>query len=150
MRKRGPGVAGIKRNESMITALREKGAELQEDRGRHATEVKSVFALILMLIHILKIRWSQHLGRNLKISHGVVHPIYLSIFFFFHIQLLFVHSKYKSQIKSDPYFRSTFQMMCEKIGVDPLASGKGLWGELLGLGDFYYELGVRIIEQCLV
>ena len=32
--------------------------------------------------------------------------------------------------------------MCEKIGVDPLASSKGLWGEILGLGDFYYELGL--------
>jgi len=25
--------------------------------------------------------------------------------------------------------------------VDPLASNKGFWAELLGIGDFYYELG---------
>ena len=37
-----------------------------------------------------------------------------------------------------------------KVGVDPLASSKGIWGELLGLGDFYYELGVRIIEITIV
>uniref|UniRef100_A0A8C5IXA3 Vacuolar-sorting protein SNF8 n=1 Tax=Junco hyemalis TaxID=40217 RepID=A0A8C5IXA3_JUNHY len=28
-------------------------------------------------------------------------------------------------------------------------SGKGFWAEVLGVGDFYYELGVQIIEVCL-
>jgi len=32
--------------------------------------------------------------------------------------------------------------MCANIGVDPLASNKGFWAELLGIGDFYYELGM--------
>ena len=36
--------------------------------------------------------------------------------------------------------------MCSKIGVDPLASSKGFWAQLLGVGDFYYELGVQIVE----
>ncbi|MEE6522260.1 hypothetical protein FKM82_020705, partial [Ascaphus truei] len=27
--------------------------------------------------------------------------------------------------------------------------GKGFWSEMLGVGDFYYELGVQIIEVCL-
>merc|ERR1712146_569523 len=35
------------------------------------------------------------------------------------------------------------------IGVDPLASNKGFWAELLGVGDFYYQLGVQIIEAGL-
>ena len=39
--------------------------------------------------------------------------------------------------------------MCASIGVDPLASGKGFWSEMLGFGDFYYELGVQIIEVCM-
>ena len=39
--------------------------------------------------------------------------------------------------------------MCTKIGVDPLASSKGFWSELLGVGDFYFELGVQIIDVCL-
>ncbi|KAF9979034.1 hypothetical protein BGZ73_007136 [Actinomortierella ambigua] len=39
--------------------------------------------------------------------------------------------------------------MCANIGVDPLASSKGYWGELLGVGDFYYELGIQIIDVCL-
>lgn len=28
-------------------------------------------------------------------------------------------------------------------------AGKGFWSEMLGVGDFYYELGVQIIEVCL-
>ncbi len=41
------------------------------------------------------------------------------------------------------------QEMCASIGVDPLASGKGFWSEMLGVGDFYYELGVQIVEVCM-
>ena len=40
--------------------------------------------------------------------------------------------------------------MCSKIGVDPLASSKGFWAQLLGVGDFYYELGVQIVEVTLI
>ncbi|KDO21430.1 hypothetical protein SPRG_12437 [Saprolegnia parasitica CBS 223.65] len=58
--------------------------------------------------------------------------------------------KYKAQIKKDPAFRMRFQVMCSKIGVDPLASQKGFWSELLDMGDFYYELGVQIIEVCIL
>jgi len=54
--------------------------------------------------------------------------------------------KYKKDINKDPEFRRYFQDMCSKIGVDPLASHKGFWAELLGVGDFYYELAVQIIE----
>lgn len=36
--------------------------------------------------------------------------------------------------------------MCSSIGVDPLASNKGFWSDLLGVGDFYSELGVQIIQ----
>ena len=38
--------------------------------------------------------------------------------------------------------------MCASVGVDPLASGKGFWAEKLGVGDFYYELAVQIVEVC--
>jgi hypothetical protein len=34
-------------------------------------------------------------------------------------------------------------------GVDPLASNKGFWGKLLGVGDFYYELAVQVGRSCL-
>uniref|UniRef100_A0A8B9B840 Vacuolar-sorting protein SNF8 n=1 Tax=Anser brachyrhynchus TaxID=132585 RepID=A0A8B9B840_9AVES len=58
-------------------------------------------------------------------------------------------SKHKQEIRKSPEFRVQFQDMCATIGVDPLASGKGFWSEMLGVGDFYYELGVQIIEVCL-
>lgn len=56
---------------------------------------------------------------------------------------------HKKEIQQDPSFRAKFHTMCASIGVDPLTSRKGVWAELLGVGDYYYELGVRIIEVCL-
>lgn len=47
----------------------------------------------------------------------------------------------QNDIRKNPAFRSQFHEMCTKVGVDPLASNKGFWAELLGIGDFYYELG---------
>ncbi|PVD30864.1 hypothetical protein C0Q70_10139 [Pomacea canaliculata] len=58
-------------------------------------------------------------------------------------------AKHKDDIRKDPQFRLQFQEMCASIGVDPLASSKGFWSEMLGVGDFYYELGVQIVEVCL-
>ncbi|XP_060576048.1 vacuolar-sorting protein SNF8-like [Ruditapes philippinarum] len=58
-------------------------------------------------------------------------------------------AKHKDEIRKSPEFRAQFQEMCASVGVDPLASSKGFWAEMLGVGDFYYELGVQIIEVCL-
>jgi len=58
-------------------------------------------------------------------------------------------NKHKNEINKNPKFRAQFQTMCAKVGVDPLASRKGFWTQLLGVGDFYYELGVQIIDICL-
>uniref|UniRef100_A0A6B2LF47 Vacuolar-sorting protein SNF8 n=1 Tax=Arcella intermedia TaxID=1963864 RepID=A0A6B2LF47_9EUKA len=57
--------------------------------------------------------------------------------------------KYKKHINKDPAFRKQFNDMCKTIGVDPLISSKGFWAQLLGVGDFYYELGIQIIEICM-
>jgi len=57
-------------------------------------------------------------------------------------------AKYKNEIKKNSQFRRQFQEMCASIGVDPLASGKGFWS-VLGIGDFYYELAVQIVEVCM-
>ena len=57
--------------------------------------------------------------------------------------------RHKADIRRDPAFRAQFHKMCANCGVDPLASNKGFWAELLGFGDFYYELGVQIAEACL-
>ena len=58
-------------------------------------------------------------------------------------------AKHRNEIKRDPNFRKQFQEMCASIGVDPLASSKGFWSELLGVGDFYYELSVQVVEVCM-
>ena len=52
--------------------------------------------------------------------------------------------KYRKEINSNPVFRNQFLKMCKEIGVDPLSSNKGFWVDKLGVGDFYYELAVRI------
>ncbi|KAL0270138.1 UNVERIFIED_CONTAM: hypothetical protein PYX00_007637 [Menopon gallinae] len=66
----------------------------------------------------------------------------------FRVNLEEFASKHKHDIKSNPQFRRQFQEMCAAIGVDPLTSGKGFWS-VLGIGDFYYELAVQIIEVCI-
>lgn len=58
-------------------------------------------------------------------------------------------SKYRERIRKNPEFRQRFQQLCGQIGVDPLASNKGFWSELLGIGNFYYDLGIQAIEICL-
>ncbi|KAK9808648.1 hypothetical protein WJX72_001228 [[Myrmecia] bisecta] len=57
--------------------------------------------------------------------------------------------KHRNDVRQDPVFRAQFHTMCANVGVDPLASNKGMWAQLLGFGDFYYELGVQIVEACL-
>ncbi len=54
--------------------------------------------------------------------------------------------KHRDRINSDPEFRQQFHKMCLSVGVDPLASSKGFWSDLLGVGDFYFDLGVKVIE----
>lgn len=56
--------------------------------------------------------------------------------------------QHRKDIKQDPQFRRQFQAMCAAIGVDPLSSSKGFWS-VLGMGDFYFELAVQIIEVCM-
>lgn len=58
-------------------------------------------------------------------------------------------SKHRTRINSDPEFRLQFHAMCRNAGVDPLASNRGIWANILGIGDFYFELGIVIIEICL-
>ncbi|VDK75769.1 unnamed protein product [Litomosoides sigmodontis] len=60
----------------------------------------------------------------------------------------FAH-KHRDEIRRNSQFRRHFQDMCASVGVDPLASSKGFWAEKLGVGDFYYELAVQIVEVCM-
>jgi ESCRT-II complex subunit VPS22 len=57
--------------------------------------------------------------------------------------------EHKTQLKEDPDFRSAFNKMCFEIGVDPLQSTKGFWSSILGVGDFYHELSIKVIEVCM-
>ena len=50
--------------------------------------------------------------------------------------------KHKKDINENPVFRDQFLKMCKSAGVDPLSSNKGFWVDILGVGDFYYELAV--------
>jgi len=67
----------------------------------------------------------------------------------FKSSLLAFAQKYRAQIRSDPQFRAAFQKMCANIGVDPLGSTKGVW-DMLGVGEFYWDLGVQVAEVCFV
>ncbi|XP_047365848.1 vacuolar-sorting protein SNF8 [Vespa velutina] len=66
----------------------------------------------------------------------------------FRVNLEEFATKHKNEIKKNAQFRRQFTEMCASIGVDPLASGKGFWS-VLGIGDFYYELAVQIVEVCM-
>jgi len=57
--------------------------------------------------------------------------------------------KHKHDINKNPQFRAQFQKMCAQAGVDPLASHKGFWAQMLGVGDFYYELSVQVVDVCI-
>ncbi|CBQ69066.1 related to SNF8-protein involved in glucose derepression [Sporisorium reilianum SRZ2] len=65
-------------------------------------------------------------------------------------------SQHRHEIRKNAEFRHAFQKMCYSIGVDPLSSSSrssgglaGLWSDMLGLGDWQYELGVQIIDVCV-
>jgi ESCRT-II complex subunit VPS22 len=57
--------------------------------------------------------------------------------------------KHQHEIQNDPAFRTQFLQMCAPLGVDPLLSKKSFWNGVLGVGDFYYELAVKVAEACL-
>ncbi|RHZ77615.1 hypothetical protein Glove_174g114 [Diversispora epigaea] len=56
--------------------------------------------------------------------------------------------KHRKDIEKEPKLRTHFSKICANVGVDPLLSNKGFWAELLGYGNFYYDICVQIIEIC--
>ncbi len=56
---------------------------------------------------------------------------------------------HKHTIQHDPECRAKFFDMCKPLGVDPLSAENGFWGSMLGIGEFYYELSVKVAEICL-
>lgn len=67
----------------------------------------------------------------------------------FHLSLSEFAEKHRNKINSDPEFRHQFHAMCVSVGVDPLSSNKGFWADVLGVGAFYFELGIIIIQICI-
>jgi len=72
------------------------------------------------------------------------------------IKLTEFATKHQDEIRNDPVFRQRFLEMCGPLGVDPLVSsssssgrGKNLWNSLLGIGDFYHVLAVKVAEVCI-
>jgi ESCRT-II complex subunit VPS22 len=65
------------------------------------------------------------------------------------IKLTEFAKKHRHEIQHDPAFRHQFLQMCAPLGVDPLSTKNSFWGKLLGMGDFYYELAVKVAEVCL-
>lgn len=93
-------------------------------------------------------------GSSLRATNAQALEAQLSVFRSLLQQFAQTHAR---DIRSDPSFRTQFARMCTAIGVDPLASssstapGRGsVWAQLLGrtVGDFYFELAVRVVEVC--
>ncbi|GAA6009349.1 hypothetical protein JCM11491_004283 [Sporobolomyces phaffii] len=58
-------------------------------------------------------------------------------------------TRHRAKILSSPEFRTHFSHLCAELGVDPLGGGaKGVWDKL-GVTDWYYALGVQIVDVCL-
>ncbi|KAM0788136.1 hypothetical protein ACM66B_001301 [Microbotryomycetes sp. NB124-2] len=56
---------------------------------------------------------------------------------------------HRQKILSSPEFRSHFSQLCNELGVDPLGgANKGIWDKV-GLGEWYFALGVQIVDVCL-
>ncbi|XP_063902585.1 vacuolar-sorting protein SNF8-like [Zophobas morio] len=55
---------------------------------------------------------------------------------------------HRHEIIKNPELRTYFLRMCSHCGIDPLASSKAFWAKFLGIGDYYYELAVHIVQVC--
>ena len=61
--------------------------------------------------------------------------------------------KYRSRIQGDPVFREQFVAMCDLVGVDPIQVSResSFWlDSIVGLGDFYSDLSVQVLTQCMI
>lgn len=105
-------------------------------------------------------QYASH-GSALRSSHLSSLQTQLSVFQSLLHQFSITHAK---EIRSNPGFRAEFARMCNAIGVDPLVISSGnvkkpgtkdsaSWSSMLSgssasVNDFYYELGVRVVEVC--
>jgi len=109
MRRRGPGAAGVLRNQQRQEKVEQLGEQLETVRLEQAKEHFASFRTALTT---------------------------------------FVE-KHKHRINKDADFRNAFHEMCTAVGVDPLRSNKSILSDLLGVGQFYSELGVQVLTIVL-
>jgi ESCRT-II complex subunit VPS22 len=74
----------------------------------------------------------------------------------FRTALIAFSKAHNADIKKDPALRHQFQKMCAAIGVDPLIGGgargqgkAGMWGDMLGMSDWTYQLAVQVVDVCV-
>ncbi|KAA6362315.1 MAG: putative Vacuolar protein sorting-associated protein 22 [Streblomastix strix] len=57
--------------------------------------------------------------------------------------------EHKNEILKKPEYRNKFHELCASANIDPLLSSSSIWEKILGIGDFYYELSVQIVDVCI-
>ena len=143
MPRKQVGVAAIKKDKAAAEKFKVKTAELQESSFQAMSCQMETFREKLeefARTHKDEIKKDPEFRKHFQVSISQ------------HIMTFkFTYSKKLRLSTRLRFFRLYFILkeMCASIGVDPLASSKGFWSEMLGFGDFYYELGVQIIEVCM-
>ena len=56
--------------------------------------------------------------------------------------------KHRTEINRNPKARHAFLNLAKRIGVDPLASSKSMWGDV-GLAKFYSDLAIAAFNVCM-
>lgn len=115
----------------------------------HETSLALTLVLSLEQNHLLPIfRYAQKKADEMK---AISLQSALDTVESLEIKLTDFAKKHQNEIQNDPVFRQRFLQMCAPLGVDPLqASKKSFWGQLLGMGDFYHELAVKVAEVRLI
>ena len=142
MPRKQVGVAAIKKDKAAAEKFKVKTAELQESSFQAMSCQMETFREKLeefARTHKDEIKKDPEFRKHFQVSISM----YTTAHHYIQIKL-----GLSTRLR---LFRLYFiiQEMCASIGVDPLASSKGFWSEMLGFGDFYYELGVQIIEVCM-
>lgn len=57
--------------------------------------------------------------------------------------------KHQAQIRKDPMLRAKFKQLSDELGIDMLTTKNNVWARTLKLGDYYYDLCVRIVDLCM-
>ena len=140
MPRKQVGVAAIKKDKAAAEKFKVKTAELQESSFQAMSCQMETFRQKLeefARTHKDEIKKDPEFRKHFQVSISMYTTAHHDIKLRLSTRLCF--------------FRLYFiiKEMCASIGVDPLASSKGFWSEMLGFGDFYYELGVQIIEVCM-